>query len=299
MNKLTIMFGLPGSGKDTYIKDHHTDEVVLSSDNIRVELYGYEDQSHNKEVFDVMKQRTAEAGIQGKNVIYNATNLNRKRRKTLASEMKKYFSTIEVVAIICPIDTIFERNEVRKERHLPKDRLLEMMKGMQIPTKREYEYDNISFIYSGNHDRLEILRLNDYFNYDQHNTFHSESLGNHIVRTSAYCCQNNDNMSFIAAMYHDLAKPIVQEEDENGQYHYFGHPNISAYLFITDCANTDTDITPLMSDIALLIELHDYIFSFNNDKNKMIEKLSKKYIGLGDEFFKSLSLLMDGDRLRP
>ena len=48
---LYIMIGLPGSGKDTIAKQiqavDRLKNVVLSSDNIRMELFGWEDQSKN------------------------------------------------------------------------------------------------------------------------------------------------------------------------------------------------------------------------------------------------------------
>ena len=90
-NTLTIMVGLPASGKDFFIKNNIDNALILSSDVLRVELYGYEDQTHNKEVFEEMNRRTRNAGKENKNVIYNATNINRGRRVTLAQEMQKYF----------------------------------------------------------------------------------------------------------------------------------------------------------------------------------------------------------------
>ena len=80
MGTLTIMVGIAGSGKDTVIKKYHNDAIVLSSDEIRKELYGYEDQTHNSDVFIEMNRRAKEAGKAGSHVIYNATKLNRGRR---------------------------------------------------------------------------------------------------------------------------------------------------------------------------------------------------------------------------
>ena len=80
-NTLTILVGLPGVGKDSLIKQRRWDisQEILSSDKLRIELYGNEDQMHNKEVFQEMNKRAKDAGKLGKNVIYNATNINRDR----------------------------------------------------------------------------------------------------------------------------------------------------------------------------------------------------------------------------
>ena len=51
MAKLNIMIGIPGSGKTKYAKTELlTDNAVyLSSDDMRVDMFGFEDQTHNKE----------------------------------------------------------------------------------------------------------------------------------------------------------------------------------------------------------------------------------------------------------
>ena len=64
--------------------------IILSSDDIRTEIFGWEDQSKNGRVFEEMNKRCKEYLSKGFNVIYNATNLNKKRRMALINEMKKY-----------------------------------------------------------------------------------------------------------------------------------------------------------------------------------------------------------------
>ena len=76
---LFILIGLPCSGKD-FLAEKIKEECgceILSSDKIRVELFGYEDQSQNHKVFEEMNKRCKIFLQQGKSVIYNATNLNK------------------------------------------------------------------------------------------------------------------------------------------------------------------------------------------------------------------------------
>ena len=123
-NNLYIMIGLPGSGKDTLAKsmqEHITritsiDTVILSSDDIRNELYGWEDQTHNGEVFQEMNKRCKKTLQDGKHVIYNATILNLRRRKALISEMKKYYNNVFAVLCLATMGTLVERNFTRPER---------------------------------------------------------------------------------------------------------------------------------------------------------------------------------------
>ena len=149
MNSLIIMVGLPGAGKDTYIKDKGYKEKgykIVSSDDIRMELFGYESQSNNKEVFEEMRKRTKECGKQKETVVYNATNLSAKRRKQLAQEMKKYFDEIIVIALETDEETILKRNEDRVERQIPVNHLKQLIRTYQSPMLSEYEYDNIVYI---------------------------------------------------------------------------------------------------------------------------------------------------------
>ena len=52
-----MMIGLPGSGKTSYAKKYlmNNNTVYLSSDQIRIDMFGYEDQNHNDKVFERMK----------------------------------------------------------------------------------------------------------------------------------------------------------------------------------------------------------------------------------------------------
>lgn len=294
MNTLTILVGLPGVGKDSLIKQRRWDisQEILSSDKLRIELYGNEDQMHNKEVFQEMNKRAKDAGKLGKNVIYNATNINRDRRVALAQEMKKYFAKINVVMCVCSIETLLKRNKTREERHLPVDKLKQMIRSFQIPTLYEYHYDDIEYVYTQK-DRPYLMRDNigTLMNYDQHNKHHSESLGQHILRVVDYCKENKK--ACYAALYHDLGKPFCKTTDEEGYCHYIGHSLVSAYMYLVDTIRRDFD-----PKIALLIEFHDYIFNFNCYED-MKKRLLAKYPGLDDDFFEALRLLTEGDRLRP
>lgn len=291
-NTLTIIVGLPASGKDFFIKNNIDNALILSSDDLRVELYGYEDQTHNKEVFEEMDRRTRNAGKEDKNVIYNATNINRGRRVALAQEMQKYFKYIKVVVCVCSIKTLLYRNKTREERHLPEDKLKQMIKSFQIPTLYEYHYDDIEYVWTeSNRQGFERDKIALLMNYDQHNRHHSENLGIHILRTANYCKENDK--AYKAAVYHDLGKPFCKTTDEEGFNHFIGHPNVGAYLYLTDTVGRGFEV-----DVAMLIEFHDYIFNFQ-DFESMKKKLENKYPSLKEDFFEALKLLTEGDRLRP
>ena len=78
------MVGLSGSGKSTFSKSI-VERVklieVFSSDKIREELYGDESiQGKPQKVFNIFHKRIFSALKDGKNCIYDATNLKQKDR---------------------------------------------------------------------------------------------------------------------------------------------------------------------------------------------------------------------------
>lgn len=99
--KFYMLCGLPASGKSHYALDlqrimsNETNEktVIVSSDNIRKELYGDENiQGNPEEVFNLVHERILQSLNNGVNVIYDATNLKRKYRleKDLVPIIQKY-----------------------------------------------------------------------------------------------------------------------------------------------------------------------------------------------------------------
>lgn len=88
----TMLCGLPGSGKSTYAKklSQETKSIVCSSDAIREELCGDENlQENNEDVFKILHKRIKENLKIGNNVVYDATNINSKRRRAFLSELKR------------------------------------------------------------------------------------------------------------------------------------------------------------------------------------------------------------------
>ena len=75
-----IMVGLPGSGK-SFTAESIPNAVVHSSDAIRAEVLGDEnDQTQQDLVFQTLHKRVLQDLVDGKDVVYDATNINYKRR---------------------------------------------------------------------------------------------------------------------------------------------------------------------------------------------------------------------------
>ena len=119
MSTLYITVGLPGSGKSTYVKNFIKDKEIeyLSSDSLRA-VYGKseEDQTVTPLVFGHIKRKVDEFLKDGKNVLVDATSVNRKERSDYINTAKKYGA--KVVAIVFKMDRqgLIDRNKKRGEQ---------------------------------------------------------------------------------------------------------------------------------------------------------------------------------------
>ena len=79
---LYFLVGIPGSGKSTWGENFAKticNTVYISSDQLRIEMYNnVNDIEHTGLVFEEMKKRTKENLKNGKNVVYDATNISSK-----------------------------------------------------------------------------------------------------------------------------------------------------------------------------------------------------------------------------
>ena len=143
MNTLYITVGLPGSGKSTYVKNFIKDKDIeyLSSDSLRA-VYGKseEDQTVTPLVFGHIKRKVDEFLKDGKNVLVDATSVNRKERSDYINTAKKY--SAKVVAIVFKMDRqgLIDRNKKRGEqggREVPTFVIDKMLAKFEEPSYSE------------------------------------------------------------------------------------------------------------------------------------------------------------------
>ena len=126
--KLIICVGLPASGKSTFARKYVEAEefgIWISSDNIRIE---HDYNISNQKVFQEMWHLTKQAALDGKYIVYDATNIHAKNRVRLIEQYKNFCDihgltyTVECALFLQPIDILLKRNALRTGREcVPED----------------------------------------------------------------------------------------------------------------------------------------------------------------------------------
>jgi len=95
---LKLMCGLPRCGKSTWIKKNLKDEIIVSPDIIRKEIFGHQfHQAANKFVFAISEAMVSLLLKQGKDVIVDATHMTRKLRLSWYPVIKETGAKVVVI----------------------------------------------------------------------------------------------------------------------------------------------------------------------------------------------------------
>ena len=138
-NVLIVMCGLPASGKSTYTNWLAESGIfcAVCPDSIRGELYGDENiQGDGKQVFAIAHARLKDLGKGKNNVVFDATNIDRKTRKDLVKEMRPHFDIIICKWFSTPLYICKIRNRERW-RQVPEEILESMDRRFVRPTMDE------------------------------------------------------------------------------------------------------------------------------------------------------------------
>lgn len=225
IDKTPILFmlcGLPGSGKSTCIDKIECDgeqPIVHSSDKLREELYGDENtQKHNGELFVELHRRIKADLKAGHSVVYDATNLSKKRRIAFLNELKKINCKHYCIVVLTPYERCLKQNRMR-ERIVPDDVILRMYKNFQPPAYSE-GWDKIILSFNLDEDDAgDRWDVNTLFegdcgidNFPQENSHHTLTLGMHCRKAHEYICKNKpgDVRLAFAALLHDEGKIITK-----------------------------------------------------------------------------------------
>src|SRR6185312_9049923 len=118
MSKLIVMCGIPASGKSTLAEKLAEKEnaIIVSADAMREELHGdISNQDNHADVFEKVHERIKGLLSEGKSVIMDATNTNRKRRIHLINNEFKADEYV-VYYMNTPLRQCIENDIVRKRK---------------------------------------------------------------------------------------------------------------------------------------------------------------------------------------
>lgn len=297
MPTVYMLIGLPGSGKSTIAEklSKGEDAVIVSTDKIREELFGDEAIQSNEKyngntVFCIAHDRVKIAMLEGKNVIFDATNVKRKDRKyfldllrpekCLALQKTDYKYRFHAILVATPYEKCLENN-LNRRRVVPEEVIKRMMCNFEVPMKFE------------GWDTIEIYRpfnlwmpagYNNYLNYLFDNNdiphdcepWHTGTITDHICAVMG--AVGKDKMLLVEkwgfymslAMWHDTGKFYVKAYNEKKKRcTYYNHNNVSAYLY---CSSQNASL-----DIAFIIEKHMEAHKYDSEQ-ECYNALSKQGI---------------------
>lgn len=277
MKEFIMLVGLPGSGKSTYAKDHFTDNTkYVGSDAVRAELYGDESiQGNPAEVFKVMLQKTTEAlQCDDVRVIYDATNIKKKHRLATLMQLPKDIIK-RCVIVWAPYDTCVLRDSLRS-RVCGEEVIKQMIMNFEVPTYDE-GWSIIQRHVSDSEHLFGVIDVDLDIPHD--NPHHNNTIEEHIHNVTnevnlLYMLDKVDYVTFEilhdVARFHDIGKPFTKtftnlRGETTEVAHYYGHHNVSAYLYVGyPCYFTTREV-----EIASIINMHMMKFLNPRGINKL------------------------------
>ena len=298
MNTLIFLVGLPGSGKTTTAKrimESNPNTVWISSDAIREELWGdANDQQNPSSVFSEMFKRTVAALKDEHDVIYDATNLIAKTRKsTLASIRDQVGRPIiaECIMVLCSLKECKKR-QIGRDRVVPDEVIDRMVRQFQTPWYNE-GWDLITSVSAGPKQNLrkEHERLSETPHDNPHHT--SSNINTHCLLAIAAFNTSQSELFPTRGMVETLREAVYQHDvgkrktkvfhDSKGNptdvAHYYFHENMGAYLWLTS-NEIDSWVQFDFFLIAALIQWHMQPYFLEDSKEKLDEWCVKKGFGL-------------------
>jgi putative nucleotidyltransferase with HDIG domain len=132
---VTVLSGVPASGKDTWLAAHLPNLPVVSLDALRQEL-SVSPTDNQGSLVQAAKERCREHLRAGRDFAFNATNATRTTRQRWLSLFAGYDARIEVIYLEPPLKTLLQRNAKRAEP-VPERVIRSLLEGVEPPNLTE------------------------------------------------------------------------------------------------------------------------------------------------------------------
>jgi predicted kinase len=130
---VVMLSGLPGMGKDQYIKKHYNDWPMVSLDAIRREYkLKPEDTSATGWAVQLAKEQAREFLRKRQHFVWNATNISRQMRSQWIDLFVTYKAHVKLVYIEVPFKTWLSQNNDR-EHVVPQAAIFRMLQKLEVP----------------------------------------------------------------------------------------------------------------------------------------------------------------------
>jgi predicted kinase len=133
--RVTLMSGLPASGKSHWVHKNAGAEPVITLDDIRARLGVAPGRSQSK-VIEVAREQARQHLRKGESFIWNATNISRDMREKVIALAAGYGARIRIVYVEAPADLMHERN-AQRDNPVPQAPLERMLRRWQVPDLTE------------------------------------------------------------------------------------------------------------------------------------------------------------------
>lgn len=290
MSKFMMLIGASGCGKSTIAEEFAKDgAVVMSSDAMREEMWGdAADQQSPGLVFDELNKRTIAALKSGQDVVYDATNMNAKRRASFLRHLNRNVDDLELEChlVVAEPQRCLD-NQFTRERQVPEYAVRRQLACFQMPTMDEGWtkpiYVHNPFYREGLLDEMTQAMVG----VSQKGPWHQETLDAHNILVEAHAnAMGYSPIVVEMAKYHDIGKPFTRTVGDDGKTHFFGHANVGAYSYLSAVAPTGE----LAHDTwyrAMMIA-HHMDFMVNPNHERLLQEL-------GPELYRDLMQLHHAD----
>lgn len=140
--EVILMSGLPGSGKDYWIKENRPELPIISLDALRKEMNVPPDETPGNVIMEA-KNRAREYMRLGRSFIWNATNTTKQMRQQLIIFFADYQARIRIVYLEVPLEEVLRRNRSRPTA-VPETVIRKLAARLDIPDITEaHQVDRI------------------------------------------------------------------------------------------------------------------------------------------------------------